>query len=150
MPSPSRARSRASVLLLLLLASLGIVGTAAPAEAATYQSRVIAEASHHRGAPYVYGASGPSRFDCSGFTRYVFSRFGKNLPHNAAEQYNRVRHIARNKLLKGDLLFFPDSSGGIYHVGIYAGGGRMWHAPHSGTVVNLVDIYSRNYLVGRP
>ncbi len=150
MPSSSRARSRVSALLVLLATSLGLVGTAAPAEAATYQSRVVAEASHHRGAPYVYGASGPSRFDCSGFTRYVFGRFGKNLPHTAAGQYNHVRHIARNKLLKGDLLFFPDSSGAINHVGIYAGGGRMWHAPHSGTVVKLVDIYTSNYLVGRP
>jgi cell wall-associated NlpC family hydrolase len=146
----SRARVRVSALLLLVASTFGVVGTAVPAEAATYQSRVVAEAAHHRGAPYAYGASGPRRFDCSGYTRYVYSRFGKNLPHNSAAQYGRTRHIPRNKMAVGDLLFFRNSSGRIGHVAIYAGHGRMWHAPHSGTVVKLVAIYSNNYVVGRP
>jgi cell wall-associated NlpC family hydrolase len=152
----SRMRLRASAVLLLLLASLGIVGTAAPAQAATaqtsatYQHKVITEASRHKGAPYQYGASGPSRFDCSGYTRYVFAKLHKSLPHNAAQQYSGVRHVARNKLQAGDLLFFRNSSGRISHVAIYAGGGYMWHAPHSGTVVKRVKVYSNNYVIGRP
>ena len=146
----SRIRLHASALLLLLAASLGIVGTAAPAEAATFGSRVVTEASHHKGAPYQYGAVGPTRFDCSGYTRYVFGRFGKSLPHSSALQYSHVRHIAKSSKVAGDLLFFKNSSGRISHVAIYAGGGRMWHAPHTGTVVKLVAIYSSNYLVGRP
>ncbi len=143
------ARCRASALLVVLTASLGIVGTAGPAEASTYQSRIINEAAHHRGQPYQWGSAGPTRFDCSGFTKYVFSRFGKNLPHNAAQQYDVVHHVAKSSMAVGDLLFFRESSGRIGHVGIYAGGGKMWHSPHSGDVVRLSTIYSSNYVVGR-
>jgi cell wall-associated NlpC family hydrolase len=150
LPLSTRVRQRVSTLLLLSAASVGVVGTPAPADAAPYQSRVVAEASHHKGAPYQYGAAGPRSFDCSGYTRYVFGRFGKNLPHNAADQYARTRHIPKNKLAVGDLIFFRNSSGRISHVAIYAGHGRMWHAPHSGTVVKLASVYSSNYVVGRP
>jgi cell wall-associated NlpC family hydrolase len=152
----SRVRLRASALLLLLLASVGIVGTAAPAQAATartsatYQRSVMVEAAKHKGAPYQYGAAGPSRFDCSGYTRYVFARLHKSLPHNASEQYDQVRHIARNQMQAGDLIFFRNSSGRISHVAIYAGGSGMWHSPHSGALVSKIRIYSNNYVVGRP
>ncbi|HTL24785.1 MAG TPA: NlpC/P60 family protein, partial [Mycobacteriales bacterium] len=130
----SRARLRASALLLLLSASFGVVATATPASAAltTYQSRVMTEAARHKGQPYVYGWAGPTKFDCSGFTLYVFGRFGKRLPHNSARQYGVVHHIGTSHRQVGDLIFFRDSSGHIYHVGIYAGSGRIWHAPHSG------------------
>ena len=151
MPSISRARLRASALLLLLTSLLGTLAvTAAPANAmTTYQSRVMNEAARHKGQPYVYGAAGPTRFDCSGFTLYVFSRLGKRLPHNSARQYGVVRHIAKSSKRVGDLIFMRNSSGRIYHVGIYAGNGRMWHAPHSGSYVKLSTIYSSNYVVGR-
>ena len=146
-----RARLRAAALIVLVLSALGVVGSAAPAHAAmSYRAAVVNEASRHAGAPYQYGAVGPSRFDCSGYTRYVFARFHKSLPHNSAQQYSTVRHIAKGSMTAGDLLFFKNSSGRISHVAIYAGSGYMWHAPHSGTVVKRVKIYSSNYLVGRP
>lgn len=149
MPTLFRARLRASALLLALFSVLGVLGTASPAEATTYQSRVINEAAHHRGQPYVYGAAGPTRFDCSGLTLYVFGRFGKRLPHNASQQYGVVHHVANSRLAPGDLIFMRNSSGRIYHVGIYAGGGKWWHAPKSGDVVKLAAVYSSNYVVGR-
>ena len=149
MLSLPQARVRASAFLLALFTALGVLGVAAPAEATTYQAQVINEAAHHKGAPYSYGAAGPSRFDCSGYTLYVFARFGKQLPHNSAQQYGAVRHISKGSLAVGDLLFFRNSSGRISHVSIYAGNGRMWHAPHSGTVVKLASVYSGNYSVGR-
>lgn len=146
----SRARLRASAFLLLLFAVFGVVATATPADAmTTYQSRVLSEAQRHKGKPYVWGAVGPSKFDCSGFTLYVFSRFGKRLPHNAARQYAVVRHISRSSKQVGDLIFTRDSSGHIYHVGIYAGSGRIWHAPRSGSYVKLASMWSSNYVVGR-
>jgi cell wall-associated NlpC family hydrolase len=145
-----RARLRAVSVLVLLLSALGVAQTAVPADAMTHEAAVVNEAAHHRGAPYQYGAAGPSRFDCSGFTRYVFQKFHRNLPHNAAQQYSSVTHIAKSRMRAGDLLFFRNSSGRISHVAIYAGQGNMWHAPHSGTVVKLVKIYSSNYVVGRP
>ncbi|MDP9183913.1 MAG: NlpC/P60 family protein, partial [Actinomycetota bacterium] len=69
-------------LLLLLSSAFGVLATTAtPAQAMTsYQYRLMNEAARHKGQPYVYGAAGPTRFDCSGFTLYVFSRFGKRLP----------------------------------------------------------------------
>ncbi len=150
-PFSSRLRQRAYALILMAVTSLGVVATASPAQAAmSYQAQVVTEASRHRGAPYQWGAEGPTRFDCSGYTRYVFARFGKSLPHNAASQYASVRHIAKNRMIIGDLIFFLNSSGRISHVAIYAGGLTMWHSPHSGTVVKHVAIYSSNYLVGRP
>lgn len=149
MPSLTSARFRVPALLLALLTAFGVLGVASPADATTYQTAVINEAAHHKGQPYVYGAAGPTRFDCSGYTLYVYSRFGKRLPHNSAQQYSVIRHISKSSLAVGDLLFFRNSTGRISHVAIYAGSGRMWHAPHSGTVVKLAAIYSSNYVVGR-
>jgi len=121
---------------------------APPPASAPFGRSVVEEAARHHGAPYQYGAAGPYRFDCSGFTMYVFGRFGISLPHNAASQYDSVRHVSRSSLRLGDLVFF-DRGGGIYHVGIYAGGGRMWAATHSGDVVRLESIHAAPYVVGR-
>jgi cell wall-associated NlpC family hydrolase len=115
---------------------------------AGFAQRVLQEAARHKGAPYQYGASGPNTFDCSGFTMYVFGRFGVHLSHNAASQYGQTRHISSAAKRPGDLIFFT-GSGGIYHVGIYAGGGRMWAATHSGDVVRYESIYAASYVVGR-
>jgi cell wall-associated NlpC family hydrolase len=110
--------------------------------------RAVTEASRHKGAPYQYGATGPTRFDCSGFTRYVWARLGKSLPHNSGQQYGAVRHVAKANKKIGDLIFIY-GSGGIYHVGIYAGNGYFWHAPHTGDVVKKAPIYTSSYYVGR-
>ena len=138
-------------LLTALVASLLVGATAAPAQAATPGTAAVQEASHHQGQPYAYGATGPTRFDCSGFTLYVFSRFGRHLPHSSSAQYNAtgVRHIAKSSKQPGDLIFIRNSSGSIYHVGVYAGNGKFWHAPKSGDHVRLAAIYSSNYVVGR-
>ena len=73
------------------------------------------------GVPYVFGASGPDRFDCSGFTSYVFREFGYNLPHNSTRQFQESRPVERfSELKKGDLVFFGERSNirNIGHVGI--------------------------------
>lgn len=143
---------RIPALLTLLVALFGslLVSTGSTAEATTPGTAAVQEASRHNGAPYVYGATGPTRFDCSGYTMYVFSRFGKRLPHSSSAQYSAVTHIAKSSMQVGDLLFFRSSSGSIGHVSIYAGSGRMWDAPKSGDHVRLRAIYSSNYSVGRP
>jgi hypothetical protein len=121
-----------------------------PRTGVAFGRRVVREAAAHRGAPYQYGASGPHAFDCSGFTMFVFDHFHVSLPHNAAAQYddNQVKHVSRSHQQLGDLIFFY-GSGGIYHVGIYAGHGRMWAAPHTGDHVRKEPIYTNAYLVGR-
>ena len=149
-----RARSRASALLVLLAAVLGSFLVATPAQAATnWRSQVPTYAAQFHGRPYQYGAAGPSRFDCSGYTLYVYRHFGKSLPHNAAEQYYVMHHFPQSQKVPGDLIFFRNSSGRISHVAIYAGVRNgtqmMWHSPHTGDVVKYVPIYSSNYLVGR-
>jgi len=154
-----RARARASALLVLLLSVLGSLTVASPAEASTsWRSQVPSYAANFRGDPYQYGSAGPNRFDCSGYTLYVYKHFGKSLPHNAAQQYASMHHVAKNDKVAGDLLFFRNSSGRISHVAIYAGPSRqqatlnkpmMWHSPHTGDVVKVVPIYSSSYVVGR-
>jgi cell wall-associated NlpC family hydrolase len=128
----------------------GTIAAAAPAQAATpLGQKVVAEAQSHKGKPYVYGAVGPSSFDCSGFTKYVFSRFGKNLPRTAAAQYTATRHIGQGAKQAGDLIFMRSSSGSITHVGIFNGGNSWWVAPKAGDHVKLQALYSPNYSVGR-
>jgi cell wall-associated NlpC family hydrolase len=115
--------------------------------------KVLHEASAQRGKPYVYGAAGPSSFDCSGLVMFVFQHaINHSLPHNAAAQYSAVRHISRRQLHPGDLVFVDDG-GYISHVGIYAGHNRShrywWVAPHTGTHVHKQPIYSAHFVYGR-
>ena len=133
-----------------LLAPVAGVFIASPAEATTLGQRAATEASHHYGQAYRYGAAGPTRFDCSGLTTYVFQRLGRSLPHNAAMQYNArgVRHVSRASLQVGDLVF-TIRSGGIRHVGIYAGAGQMWAATQTGDVVRKQSLAGRTLVFGR-
>jgi cell wall-associated NlpC family hydrolase len=101
-----------------------------------------------KGRPYRYGAAGPSAFDCSGYTQYVLKQQGIRLNRTAAGQYPQTRHLSKKSARVGDLVFFY-GSGGIYHVGIYAGGGTMWAAPHTGAVVRHQKVYGSNWLIGR-
>jgi cell wall-associated NlpC family hydrolase len=114
----------------------------------TLAERVLAEAGRHAGAPYAYGAAGPNRFDCSGFTMYVFGRFGISLPHNSAQQARVARPVPDADKRPGDLIF-TYHGGTIGHVGIYAGGSQMWAAVESGDVVRLQSFADRPYSVGR-
>jgi len=112
-------------------------------------NRVLTWAHNQKGKPYRYGAAGPSAFDCSGLTLYVFKHaLGKSLSHNAEAQYRSVQHISRASLRPGDLVFAM-SGGSAYHVGIYAGSGYIWHAPHSGTVVKKAKMWSATWRYGR-
>ena len=115
---------------------------------ASLGQRIIQEASRHRGKPYQWGATGPSRFDCSGFTLYVFQQFGKSLPHNSGQQEAVTRDIPMSQIQPGDLVF-THTNGRISHVGIYAGGGKMWHSPRSGSSVHLADLVGRTVTAGR-
>jgi cell wall-associated NlpC family hydrolase len=96
------------------------------ARAADYAKRFI-------GVPYRWGGSSPSGFDCSGLVRFVYQRFGINLPHSSYADFNLGRRVSRWALKPGDLVFFS----GVGHVGMYVGNGRFIHAPHSGTRVQI-------------
>jgi peptidoglycan DL-endopeptidase CwlO len=89
------------------------------------------------GKPYVYGASGPNSYDCSGLTMRAWGAAGVSLPHNAAAQQADTRPVSYADLQPGDLVFFGSPAG---HVGIYIGGGRMIAAPHTGDVVKIQSV----------
>jgi cell wall-associated NlpC family hydrolase len=143
---------RASVASALTIAAVGgsivVPGIASEAAAATPATKALKIAAAKKGAPYRYGATGPSRFDCSGLTLYSFKKAGKKLPRTAAQQYNRTRHIGAASRKAGDLVFFH-SGRNVYHVGIYAGKGRIWHAPKTGDVVRLQKIWTKSVWYGR-
>ena len=112
--------------------------------------KVLRVTRSRKGDPYQYGAAGPHRFDCSGLVMYVFKRaLDRSLPHNAQMQYNRARHITRSHAKPGDLVFQVDSGGYAFHVGIYAGHGYIWHAPHSGSHVRKQKLWSGRWRFGR-
>ncbi|ALJ31426.1 hypothetical protein APS55_03930 [Apilactobacillus kunkeei] len=117
---------------------------AAPKKTSHKRSRfssIYKTASSKLGHPYVYGAVGPYSFDCSGFTQYAY-RHGahKNLARTAQMQYNTNKHVSRNHVKKGDLVFFGSSRRNIYHVGIYIGHDRMIDAQNRGVVTEKIHV----------
>lgn len=100
-------------------------------------STAVAYASAQVGKPYVFGASGPDAFDCSGLTSAAWAQAGVSLPHSAAAQYGVTSRVDAGSLQPGDLLFFYS---GISHVGMYVGGGMMVHASNPSTGVERVSL----------
>lgn len=151
---PSRLSTHAALCAsATVIAAAGIVTTglgATAASAVTLGDTAVAYAAQEAGQPYVYGSAGPSSFDCSGLVMYVYGRLGISLPHNTVLQYNAMPHIPQSDRQPGDVLFFYDSTGYLYHDAIYAGNNLMWAAPYTGAVVDLKPVYSTDYWVGRP
>jgi len=112
-------------------------------------AKVLAEAAKHKGALYKFAASGPKRFDCSGYTMYVYKKAaGKKLPHKANSQQKYGKAVSKGNKKIGDLIVFRSGSYGT-HAGIYAGNGYMWDSPHSGARVGKHKMYGSNYVVRR-
>lgn len=111
-------------------------------------SSVVGTAIAYRGTPYRYGSTGGGSFDCSGFTRFVYSRKGVSLPHSAKEQFHQGRGVSRSDLKPGDLVFFHTVTSGISHVGIYAGNGKFVHASSRRSGGVRVDRLDSGYYSG--
>jgi cell wall-associated NlpC family hydrolase len=139
---------RVILVLGALVASSVTFAPAADAMSAHTRTEVLHVAASKRGAPYRYGAAGPRAFDCSGYTQWVFGRVGRHLPRTSRAQAGAARHIARSQRRSGDLVFFQHH-GRVYHVAIYAGGNRIWHAPRSGERVRQERIWTRSVSYGR-
>ena len=108
----------------------------------TVGARAAAIALRAVGVPYRWGGASPAAgFDCSGLVYWAYGRLGIELPHSSYALHDLGRPVARSKMKAGDLLFFS----GLGHVGIYIGHGRMVHAPHSGSRVQIVNLRHSAY-----
>ncbi|WP_329389885.1 NlpC/P60 family protein [Streptomyces sp. NBC_01351] len=131
-----------STALVLAVSVTALFALASPSQAASsYGIKAVAIAASKKGAPYVYGATGPREFDCSGLTLYAFRKAGRTLPRTADAQYESTLRISSTQRTPGDLVFFPKGST-MGHVGIYAGHDKIWHAPKPGTRVRLERIWT--------
>lgn len=146
------ARVSTAALVMPRVGATGRVAlTAAVRANAVLRGRVaILVAKRYVGIPYRAGGTTPrTGFDCSGYTKYVYSQMGITIPRVSRDQYRWTRHISIKQAVPGDLIFFHSSSGRVYHAAIYAGHGYIWHSPHTGSRVKLERIWTSAYYVGR-
>ncbi|WP_327177546.1 C40 family peptidase [Streptomyces sp. NBC_01335] len=119
----------------------GTTGTGAPSGTAAAPNSRAAEAVAFAygaiGKPYVWGATGPSAYDCSGLTQAAWRAAGVSLPRTTYTQINAGQRVSRSQLAPGDLVFFYS---GISHVGLYVGDGKMIHAPRPGAPIRVAPI----------
>ncbi len=109
----------------------------------TIGAQALRWALTRRGDPYVWGAAGPSSFDCSGLVLWAYAKVGISLPHFTGDQWQMGVHVGRNQLEPGDLVFFyPD----IGHVGLYIGNNLMVDAPDFGEDVQVQPVMWNVYV----
>ena len=124
------------------------VSTETTTEETSKGQEIVEYAKQYLGCPYVYGGSGDKSFDCSGFTMYVYKKFGYTLSHSAIAQSKVGTYVAKEDLQAGDLVFFLDyeTMDGIGHCGIYIGNGEFIHASSgSGYCVKISNLLTGSY-----
>lgn len=110
-------------------------------------SGVAADAYNYIGYRYVYGTAGPNTFDCSGFTSFLYKKYGVSLPRSSNSQGYFGVYVEKENLLPGDILCFSNRKDRrINHVGVYVGNGQFIHASTSIRGV-VIDSLSENYYV---
>jgi cell wall-associated NlpC family hydrolase len=98
------------------------------------------------GSPYVWGAAGPTTFDCSGLVVWAYGQVGKpGLPHYTGDLYQLGTKVSRGSLRAGDLVYFGSN---LHHMGIYVGGGKFLQAPQTGDVVKISELSTRSDFAG--
>ncbi|MEQ6901155.1 NlpC/P60 family protein [Nocardioides sp. YIM 152588] len=117
--------------------------TTAQVPASGRASAALSYAMAQVGKAYVYGAAGPSAFDCSGLTMMAWAQAGVSLPHSSSAQFSSGTRISESQLQPGDLVFYYSP---ISHVGIYIGGGNIVHAANPGTGVRVAPLHSMPYV----
>jgi len=159
MPLPPTARLRLTRFLTVTLVALtaALAGPPADAQAAVTSFSAAAGvsavryAASEKGRPYTRGGVTHARgFDCSGLVTFVYNtRLARRLPRTTDAQYRASAAVAKRSMRPGDLVFFT-SGGRAYHVGIYAGHNKMWHAPKPGDKVKLVTLWTTRWVGRRP
>lgn len=154
MHSVTLGRPNAARTLLVAIATFLSVVLFAPAphaDAATIGQQAVSIAAAQKGKPYRYGAVGPSSFDCSGLVVYIYNtKLKKKLPRTATAQRKATTRIWKSSIRPGDLVFFAATpTSRVTHVGVYAGGGKIWHSPKPGHVVKLSTLWTTKWTPGR-
>lgn len=116
---------------------------------------ILQAALSRRGDEYVWGAAGPTQFDCSGLVMWAYAKGGISLPHSSRAQYGYGKPVAYGQWQVGDLLFYGGSAATIHHVAMYVGDGDIVQAPTTGVPVEVVpvsgggrDYYAAKRIVG--
>ncbi|MGX1271872.1 NlpC/P60 family protein [Streptomyces phaeoluteigriseus] len=122
--------------------SLPAPGSATATAPGSRAAAAVSYAYAKLGSPYVWGATGPNAFDCSGLVQAAYRSAGVSLPRTTYAQIDAGRRVSRSELQPGDLVFFYS---GITHVGIYVGGGNMIHAPNPSAPVRVAPIDEMPY-----
>lgn len=97
---------------------------------------LVLESYDYLNIPYVWGATGPTSFDCSGFTSYLYLKYGYNIGRTTYDQINVGKEVPLSDLKEGDLVFFGNKTA-PHHVGIYIGDDKYIHAPQTGDVIKI-------------
>ncbi|MEU6440911.1 NlpC/P60 family protein [Streptomyces sp. NPDC047046] len=120
--------------------------TANPGKGSGMSGAAFSAAQTQLGKPYVFGATGPSSYDCSGLTSWAYRQAGVSLPRTSQAQANAgTRIYSQSQLQVGDLVLFY---GDLHHIGLYAGNGQVLHAPRTGTVVRYESIGNMPFQFG--
>ena len=135
--SANAALSRLSSADRAQLRSGGITNFPTTIAGDTLGIAALRAALSRQGLPYVWGATGPSTFDCSGLVQWAFRQIGIGMPRVAAAQQQVGQPVTADQAQPGDLVFFGDPA---YHVGFYVGGGKFLEAPQSGDVVKVAPL----------
>lgn len=139
----STRSSAAQELARLEIAAGSDTGLPPPPGGATAVSTALTQL----GKPYIWGASGPGGFDCSGLMLYAWRSAGRSLPHSSRAQYAAIKRVSVSQIRVGDLVFYGSP---IHHVGMYIGNGQMVEASRRGVPVRTRSIFRRDMVgVGR-
>lgn len=113
-----------------------------PVPASGRAGTAVQAALSQLGDPYVWGADGPSSYDCSGLMMYAWGKAGVSLSHSSKAQASEGRRVSKSQLMPGDLVFYYSP---ISHVAMYIGGGRIVHAPRPGKSVEIAPMDEMPY-----
>lgn len=118
--------------------------------ASSYGESALIFAKSKIGSKYVWGATGPNTFDCSGLMQWAFAQAGRSIPRTSSAQAQSGTYVAKADLLPGDIVFFSNGGSSVSHCGIYAGNGMMVHAGTSkGVVLASISGIGMTYVTAR-
>ena len=108
-------------------------------------AKLVELAKSKLGCKYVWGATGPNQFDCSGLTSWCHKQVGINIPRTSLEQSKSGKAVSKSNLQPGDLIFWKTTSAEVGHVGMYVGNNQFIHAPNKSKPVKYDSLDNSYY-----